>query len=238
MKIRIRFSKTGKMKFIGHLDVMRYFQKAIKRAGIDIAYSQGFSPHPIMSFALPLGVGVTSDGEYVDIQVNSTKSTAESIEALNNVMVEGFKVTDYRLLAEGSKKGMTLVGSSDYIISIKEDQSFIPDKDMWEGIESKFYKASEKIETYKKGKHGETFMDIKPIILDLKAEFNNDDPKKSTLSLRLGAGSKNNLKPYQVVEEAFKFFNVEYNKDYFQVHRIDLMNDEFVSLAELGDKIE
>ena len=60
MKIRIKFRKYGTMKFIGHLDVMRYFQKAIRRAEVNIRYSEGFSPHQIMSFAAPLGVGITS----------------------------------------------------------------------------------------------------------------------------------------------------------------------------------
>ena len=69
MKIRIKFRKYGTMKFIGHLDVMRYFQKAIRRAEVNIRYSEGFSPHQIMSFAAPLGVGITSKGEYVDIEV-------------------------------------------------------------------------------------------------------------------------------------------------------------------------
>ena len=64
MKIRIKFRKWGAMKFIGHLDMMRYFQKAVRRANIDICYSEGYSPHQIMSFAAPLGVGITSDGEY------------------------------------------------------------------------------------------------------------------------------------------------------------------------------
>ncbi len=50
------------MKFIGHLDVMRYFQKALRRAEIDVKFSEGMSPHMIMSFAAPLGVGLTSDG--------------------------------------------------------------------------------------------------------------------------------------------------------------------------------
>ena len=67
MRVRIKFSKHGAVKFIGHLDTMRYFQKAIRRSEIDIAYSGGFSPHQIMSFAAPLGVGQTSNGEYMDI---------------------------------------------------------------------------------------------------------------------------------------------------------------------------
>ena len=74
MKIRIKFRKWGVMKFIGHLDMMRYFQKAVRRANIDIRYSEGYSPHQIMSFAAPLGVGITSDGEYLDIEVDSAHS--------------------------------------------------------------------------------------------------------------------------------------------------------------------
>ena len=54
MRLRVKFSKHGALRFIGHLDVMRYFQKAIRRADIDIAYSEGFSPHQIMTFAAPL----------------------------------------------------------------------------------------------------------------------------------------------------------------------------------------
>ena len=59
MKTRMRFVKCGSMKFIGHLDCMRFFQKAIRRAKLDVAYSKGYSPHQLMSFASPLGVGVT-----------------------------------------------------------------------------------------------------------------------------------------------------------------------------------
>lgn len=67
IKVRIKFSKHSSMIFIGHLDIMRYFQKAMRRADIDIAYSAGFNPHQIMSFAAPLGVGLYSNGEYLDI---------------------------------------------------------------------------------------------------------------------------------------------------------------------------
>ena len=68
MKVRVKFSKNGSVKFLGHLDTMRYFQKAVRRAGIPIAFSSGFRPHMIISFAAPLSVGVTSDGEYFDME--------------------------------------------------------------------------------------------------------------------------------------------------------------------------
>ena len=61
MKVRIKFSKEGPVKFVGHLDTMRYFQKAVRRAALPAAFSGGYSPHMIMSFASPLGVGVESE---------------------------------------------------------------------------------------------------------------------------------------------------------------------------------
>ena len=101
MKIRIKFRKYGVMKFIGHLDIMRYFQKAIRRAGIDICYSAGFSPHMIMSFASPLGVGLTSDGEYLDIEIGNELSSASAVHRLNAVMAEGVEVLSFRRKGAG-----------------------------------------------------------------------------------------------------------------------------------------
>ena len=82
LKARIKFRKYGCMKFIGHLDVLRFFQKAIRRADIDICYSEGYSPHMIMSFASPLGLGLESDGEYMDIRINGSISSKEAVRRL------------------------------------------------------------------------------------------------------------------------------------------------------------
>ena len=82
MKIRIKFAKTGVMKFVGHLDVMRYFQKAIRRAELPIAYSEGFSPHMLLSFASPLGVGISSTGEYFDMVLACLLYTSDAADEL------------------------------------------------------------------------------------------------------------------------------------------------------------
>ena len=120
MKIRIKFKKWGCMKFIGHLDMMRFFQKAIRRANIDIKYSEGYSAHQIMSFAAPLGVGITSDGEYFDIEVLSTESSQKSLDALNAQMVDGVEVTGYVVLPEKAKTAMSIVAAADYYLSYKD----------------------------------------------------------------------------------------------------------------------
>ena len=92
MKIRLRFSKRGQMKFIGHLDMVRYFQKVMRRSEVDVAYSEGFSPHQKMSFAAPLSVGVLSRGEYFDLEVNSTESSKVMLERINAQNAEGVEV--------------------------------------------------------------------------------------------------------------------------------------------------
>ena len=103
MKARIKFRKYGVMRFIGHLDVMRFFQKAIRRAEIPIAFTSGYSPHMIMSFAQPLGVGVTSDGEYFDIELTEAIASEQAVAQLNAVMVEGIEVTGFREISSDKK---------------------------------------------------------------------------------------------------------------------------------------
>ncbi len=95
MTYRIKFAKYGVVRYIGHLDVMRYFQKAIRRSGLPVVYSQGFSPHQLMSFALPLGVGVTSDGEYMEVEFD--------FEQLRKMAGEAGKTQEYSEAATDSK---------------------------------------------------------------------------------------------------------------------------------------
>ena len=128
MKARIKFQKYGSMKFIGHLDVMRYFQKAFRRAGIDNEYSKGFSPHQIMSFAAPLGVGLTSDAEYLDVSLLSSDEPEQMIKRMNAVLTEGFRIIDFHPLldAEFNTKNVTAmaqVASADYLVSLKDGYS-------------------------------------------------------------------------------------------------------------------
>ena len=121
MKVRVKFKKYGVMKFIGHLDVMRYFQKALRRADIPVAFTKGFSPHMVMSFANPLGVGLTSDGEYFDLEITRPLSTKEAVKRLNEVMVEGMEVLDFVEIS-GDKKstGMSIVAAADYLVTDKD----------------------------------------------------------------------------------------------------------------------
>ena len=102
MKVRIKFRKYGVLKFIGHLDVMRFFQKMMRRAEIPIAFTGGYSPHMIMSFASPLGIGLTSDGEYVDIELTELIDSETAVRRMNAVTAEG--IEDLKFPADFGRK--------------------------------------------------------------------------------------------------------------------------------------
>ena len=119
VKVRLKFSKRGPIRFIGHLDLMRYFQKVNRRADIDVKYSEGFSPHQVLSFAEPLSVGATSDGEYLDIQMNSEPDMKVLIDQLNSVMNEGVEILDGCILDEHAEKAMALVDAAEWIMTFR-----------------------------------------------------------------------------------------------------------------------
>ena len=119
MNVRIKFRKYGCLKFIGHLDVMRYFQKAMRRAELPVCYSEGYSPHMIMSFASPLGVGLTSDGEYLDVRMENPPASREALSRLNAVMAEGIEVLSFKALPEKSGNAMASVAAADYEVRFR-----------------------------------------------------------------------------------------------------------------------
>ena len=131
MKARIKFRKYGVMKFIGHLDVMRYFQKAMRRADIPIAFTKGFSPHMIMSFDNPLGVGLTSDGEYFDIELIRPLASRDAIQRLNAVMADGIEIINFVQIPEDKKStGMSIIEAADYLVFPKDGKFPVSSEDL------------------------------------------------------------------------------------------------------------
>ena len=93
-KLRLLFVKEGRAVYISHLDLLRTFQRVFLRQGLVLRHSQGFHPHPIISFALPLSVGQASDCEILDFEVNEDMDGAGLAEALNRFMPEGVRAVD------------------------------------------------------------------------------------------------------------------------------------------------
>ena len=196
MKIRIKFSKHGNLKYIGHLDLQRYFQKAIRRAEIDIAYSTGFSPHQIMSFAAPLGVGLESNGEYMDIEMNSFSGSKDIISRLNAVQAEGIQILSAKVLPEGAGNAMASVAAAGYTIRFKDGRE--PSFD-WENKIADFF-ALDKIPYVKETKKSMIEMNLKEGIYQLEC-------KDHAIYMLVDASSSGNIKPSVVVQAFMSHHN-------------------------------
>lgn len=253
MKIRIKFFKQGEMKFIGHLDVMRYFQKAIRRADVDIRYSEGFSPHQLMSFAAPLSVGLTSNGEYVDIDVNSTDSSTEMIRRINAVSVEGIQVISYKKLPEKAANAMSIVAAADYTLQFRPGYEPEDEAAWFDGF-AEFLKTPSILIT-KKTKKGEKELDLAPLIYETRTcsclvpEEKQEEKGISQapgMFLKLSAGSAANIKPELVLDAYYHFLGQERPEFAFLIQREEVYAadyDEkgiphFVSLDDLGENID
>lgn len=228
MRIRIKFSKNGSLKYIGHLDVMRFFQKAIRRAGLDVVYSEGFSPHMLMSFAQPLGVGVTSEGEYFDLDIKTADPSGHMKETLNAQMPEEIRVLEIVKIPEDkANKCMTLVAAADYEISFDGADT--------DRIENDFerFMTQDGINIVKKTKKNEVLTDIKPMIYSFRFENGN-------LVLRLSSGSVNNLKPQLVISAFCDFAGMDKESLKAVIHRKELYaktDGGFVPLYRMGEEI-
>ena len=198
------------MKFIGHLDIMRYFQKAIRRAEIPIAFTSGYSPHMIMSFANPLGVGLTSDGEYFDIELTESIASKEAVRRLNEQMVDGMEIVSFVQIPDDKKsKGMSIVAGADYLSSVKNGS--LPE-DLAEKLEA-FY-AQNEICVVKKTKKSEKEVDIRPMIYKLEC-------RDGKIYMRVAAGSVQNLKPELVTEAFVRYLGMDAEEVTFTHHRLE-----------------
>ena len=196
--IRIRFTRGEDVKFISHLDLMKVFERAIRRSNLPIAYSMGFNPHPGMVFGLPLSVGVTSDGEYADFELVQKMKPEQFMEVLNESLPAAIKIT---AAAEKNIKTniMASISGADYTLYI-----FLNEMVSLEAAKEKLemMMKMESINVLKEGKGTAKVVDIRPMILEASLEaikqvpFGYEDFEAAfTVLTKFSAGSTANLRP-------------------------------------------
>lgn len=265
MKVRVKFAKYDNMRFIGHLDVMRFFQKALRRAGIDVAYSTGFSPHQIMSFASPLGVGMCSYGEYMDIELRSLElrehrsSIMESPEAVPAEVFAGTETPDAaegksneicRRLNEACVPGIKVISvkalpetAGNAMASVAAAGYTAHFKDSaadFHFLESFMndFLAQDSIIVTKETKKGTSQMDIRPGIYECKVT------PEGILAFTVDASSGGNIKPALLLGALWKFAGMQQEPPLLgiQLTRTEIYTNTgtqeqpvFVSLEEVGE---
>lgn len=227
MKARIKFKKYGALKFIGHLDVMRFFQKVMRRADIPIAFTGGYSPHMIMSFASPLGIGLESDGEYLDIELSAPVDSVSAVRRMNEACVEGIEVISMRQIPEEKKMtGMTVLAAADYLITPFPEKN----AESWKETFSSFMVQPE-IRIVKQTKRSEKEVDIRPLIYEW--EIRGDD-----IFVRTAAGSAENLKPDLIMEAFSRYACIDGKASYKRLEMYALAGESaeetFLPLEAFG----
>jgi len=216
---RVLFEKTGNAVWISHLDLMRLFQRAFKRADLHLKHTQGFNPRPSVSIALPLSVGVESKCELLDFDLDGqTVSCDEIMERLNAALVEGVRVLS--VYEDGSKlKNLAYLDCS---VVMEYDKGVAPGAA--EQIQTLF--SREEVTVEKKSKNGITQQNIIPMIKQLAVEMTD----ANTLTLRARICCQNpSLNPAALCT-AIALYLPQYAPDYFCCRReelYDLQNNVF-----------
>lgn len=161
MRMIAKYSKGDSLRFISHLDIQRLFQRALRRAKLPLAYSQGFNPHPLLSFAAALAVGWTSDGEYLDVVLKESIPPEEFAARMNEALPNGVKIVEAIDAGDARRSLTSLMRSAEYDIEL------ILDDEVEYGIlqEALDDMLSGAVNVSKKTKGGIKTVDIRPYVL-------------------------------------------------------------------------
>ncbi|SHJ82309.1 TIGR03936 family radical SAM-associated protein [Paramaledivibacter caminithermalis] len=219
-KILAKFIKKDRMKFISHLELINIIERALRRANIPLKFSQGFNPHPKISFAAPLAVGVSSEGEYLTVEVIEKIEIDNFKERLNKELPKGIKFIKCKYIDSKSKSLMSLVEDATYIIKcITQDSYNINEVDE---ILKKFLNNEEIL--YKKvGKRkGEKIINIRNNIRNMMvlSVIENEVIFKVTVA----TGSKGNLKPEIIIEKLMDLEGISIDLEKLRVHRLEIFS--------------
>ncbi len=239
MKIRIRFEKWGVMQYVGHLDMMRFFQKAFRRSHLPIKYTEGFNPHPVMSFAQPLGLGVTSSGEYMDIEITEPVTSAEALQRLNAEMVDGVRAASWKELPDKTPNAMASVAAADYVLTWADPENAPSEETLSEAIRKAITEA-DAICVTKETKKGTRDLDLKPLIYAISAQQTEEGP---AVSMCISASSADAVKPQLVMQVIFDAMGLDPQdpKMRMHIHRADLYaggENGLKSLDSMGKDVD
>ena len=231
MNVRIKFKKGEKIKYISHLDLMRTFQRAIRRAKIPMVYSAGFNPQPEMSFAQALSLGVASQAEYLDLKINDSLSIYEIKERLNQNLPIGLEIIDILEQDIKSKSAMAIVTHSEYKISLLLDTLEALNMD---DMILRFMEQEEIIAEKQKSKKDKRIIkfNIKPRIKEISFA-GKKDTGEYVLNCILDCGSGSNLKTDTLIKALEDFWGIKVLDR--EIERIELYKEVRGDLLSLQD---
>lgn len=203
MKIfRTKFNKLGDMIYISHLDLQQLLQRAFRRAQIRLVHSQGFNPHPKISYGNALALGTESLGEYFDVELEDDLSIKEYLDKMNKTLPEGIKFLEAIEIDKQTPSLSSIIEYGEYSFTIEKnlDKSFVESK------LNEFLSQNEIIITKKNKKGKMVENDIKPLIKSLELfDYNKD---YITIEAIISTGSKSNLNTNILIPKLLEILNL------------------------------
>lgn len=190
-RLRLRFSRGEELKYISHLDLMRLWERALRRAGIPMAYTEGFSPHPRISLAVPLPIGVTSEAELMDVVVRKAVSPYFFIQQTKPQLPPGMGVLEVEQVPLTAPSLQSQTQFIEYRVSAKSDGTEDEIRDAITAI-----LQAEKLPWHHMRDTGPRYYDLRLLIEDLRLERWQD--RVATLSMRLRCDAHGTGRPEQV----------------------------------------
>lgn len=214
-KYILKFSKGERVKYVSHLDIVRVFSRSLRRAEIAVSHSQGFNPHPLMTFAHPLGVGIASNAELMELSLDEDLTPKELALRMNDAFPPGFQVyAAKKCLGKSPFSGLRY---AEYQMNIS---GVFP-----EGIRP--LADAETLILPKRSKSGVKDTDIKPFIKELSVM--KETPEQIELKAVLKCGNEN-LKPELLVQAILTFAGAQVGDyDVVRTRLLDQEEQELVS---------
>lgn len=190
-RLRVRFGRGPEVKFISHLDVMRFWERAFRRARVPLAYSEGFSPHPRISLAAPLPVGVTSEAELMDITVSRWVSPQWFAAAVSQQLTPGFEILGVFAISPTMPSLQSRLRFAEYRVEVAADRDT-------QDIESAISRllSLESLPWHHKRDTGQRSYDLRALIDDLR--LLTWSQAYGIIGMRLRCGSGGSGRPEQV----------------------------------------
>ena len=211
------FERKGALSYIGHLDLKAVFERALRRAGLPILYSQGFNPRPMLVFALPLGVGINTEGDWLDVSMEVPVDADEYVRRINEELPDGLRVIRAVSIDEPKNSIMSVVTCASYRIEAKGVTQAVLD-----------LFGQNEIITKKKSKGREVEVDIRPLLIKPLTSSSPDCAEYMCY-----AGSKQNLRPDVLLKALCEAGFSRAEADEAVITRLELYGGEYPDLSTI-----